>query len=351
MTSIERKEILDDFLEKWNYENVESMTLEDYVGIGNKETFCQWVETKTRTLGSIKGLPGSIKFGIYERKNPKREPKYYTNDDKYSWSKSYSGNRKDVFQQIKNDILKIIQLSEVGNFKEIDDIRLSDMFKWKIAFLYSNERLIPIYKREALEKIGNNFGLVTSKKTKVSDIQNAMISNKPAKLDVYQYMWNLYERFGSDKEKKENSTDSQHRKKRTTRKGTTNRNTNSQNRKTAGSYIAEQIHNKIQKELQSFLVGKYGKQNVILEENYIDVKLFQPDFINFYEVKSASYASECIQQAVGQLMSYYFYDSDERIKNLIVVGQYPANEEDLKFINFIKSIIKINIDYLHISIK
>ncbi|MBK8396303.1 MAG: hypothetical protein IPL26_13850 [Leptospiraceae bacterium] len=42
------------------------MQLQDYVGLKNKDAFCQWVETKTRLLGSIKGLT-SIKFGIYER--------------------------------------------------------------------------------------------------------------------------------------------------------------------------------------------------------------------------------------------------------------------------------------------
>ena len=56
--------LLDEFLKRWDYDTVKKLTLADYVGLGNKDTFCQWVETKTKILGSIKGSP-SIKFGIY----------------------------------------------------------------------------------------------------------------------------------------------------------------------------------------------------------------------------------------------------------------------------------------------
>lgn len=54
MTINELKELLDNFLDRWTIENVQNLTLQEYVGLGNKDTFCQWVETKTRMLGSIK---------------------------------------------------------------------------------------------------------------------------------------------------------------------------------------------------------------------------------------------------------------------------------------------------------
>jgi vacuolar-type H+-ATPase subunit C/Vma6 len=70
----ELKELLDEFLNRWTIENVQNLTLPEYVGLGNKDTFCQWVETKTRMLGSIKGMT-SIKFGIYQRKDLTKKPK------------------------------------------------------------------------------------------------------------------------------------------------------------------------------------------------------------------------------------------------------------------------------------
>lgn len=135
----QHEELLNEFLDRWTIENVQNLTIQEYVGLGNKDTFCQWVETGTRMLGSIKGMT-SIKFGIYERKDPQKEPKKYKNDDRYSWLQRYGDNRETVFKNIKCDIIKIIQLSEVGKFEQIDNIPLPDLFKWKVAFLYSNEK-------------------------------------------------------------------------------------------------------------------------------------------------------------------------------------------------------------------
>ena len=202
MTINELKELLDSFLDRWTIENVQNLTLQEYVGLRNKDTFCQWVETKTRMLGSIKGMT-SIKFGIYERKDPTKRPKNYKNDNQYSWLQRYGDDRKTAFENTKRNIIKIIQLSEVGKFSEIDNILLPDLFKWKVAFLYSNERLIPIYKRDVLFKIANHFGLKTNQGTPISEIQNVMMLNKPAHLNVYAFMRQLYNQFGDNEDKNE----------------------------------------------------------------------------------------------------------------------------------------------------
>lgn len=347
----ELKELLDEFLNRWTIENVRNLTLQEYVGLGNKDTFCQWVETKTRMLGSIKGMT-SIKFGIYQRKDPTKKPKNYKNDDQYSWLQSYGDSRKIAFENTKNDIIKIIKLSEIGKFSEIDNILLPDLFKWKVAFLYSNERLIPIYKRDVLFKIANHFGLNTNRHTRISEIQNVMMLNKPAHLDVYAFMWQLFNQFGNNEDRKEIvGMNGQKKERRITRQATNERNTAPQIRTVTRSYIAEQKHNKIQEALVEILSTKYGKENVVLEENYVDIKLIQPSFINFYEVKSSSYASECIKEALGQILLYSFNDTDKRPKKHIIVGQYPTTENDKKYINFLKQNLKLEFDYLNVEIE
>ncbi len=80
------------------------------------------------------------------------------------------------------------------------------------------------------------------------------------------------------------------------------------------------------------------------------MKLVLPDEIVFYEVKSASYASDCIEEALGQVLGYVFNDKDNRGKRTVVVGQYPPNESDKKFIEYIKSLLNIEFDYEHIEI-
>ena len=351
MTINELKELLDEFLDRWTIENVNNLTLQEYVGLDNKDTFCQWVETKTIMLGSIKGMT-SIKFGIYERKDSTKKPKNYKNDDKYSWLQGYGDSRKNAFENTKQDIVKIIKLSEVGQFEKINNVELPNLFKWKVAFLYSNERLIPIYKRDVLFKIANHFGLQTSRNTTISEIQNIMMLNKPANLNVYEFMRQLYDQFGENEDKKEIVGEgNRKRARRTTRKATSGRNTNTQIRTVTRSYVAEQKHNKIQEALEALLIKEYGKKNVILEENFVDIKLIQPDYISFYEVKSSSYASECIKEALGQILLYSLNDTDKRIKKHIVVGQYPATGNDRKYIDFLKRNLKLEFEYINIEIE
>ena len=43
----------------------------------------------------------------------------------------------------------------------------------------------------------------------------------------------------------------------------------------------------------------------------------QHDYLGFYEVKSSSYASDCIREALGQVLFYSSQDQDERIKKLV----------------------------------
>ncbi|TYA78395.1 hypothetical protein [Seonamhaeicola marinus] len=346
MTNIELNGLLNEFLTRWQIEDIRNMKLNDYVGTGNRDTFCQWVETKTRILGSIKGMT-SIKFGIYERKKPNKKPKNYANGKKHSWLRAYGNNENEVFENIKSDILQIIKYSENGNFNKIDDILLPDLFKWKVAFLYSNERLIPIFKRDVLFSIGKHFGLTINRQITISQIHEKMILYKPFNKSVYDFMFELYERFGKGEDKLEIEKEKNIRK----RKGTTKRNTKPQIRTTSStSFIVEQKHNKIQEALKEKLSTKYGEENVILEENYVDVKLLQPDYIGFYEVKSSSYASQCIREALGQVLQYSFCDTDTRKKKIIVVGQYPANDQDLGYINYIKEKLNLDFEYLNISI-
>ena len=226
------------------------------------------------------------------------------------------------------------------------------MFKWKVAFLYSNERLIPIYKRDVLFKIANYFGLKTDRHTTISENQNVMMLNKPAHLNVYAFMRQLYDQFGDNEDKNEivGST-TRKRQRRTTRRAANGRNTTTQTRTVTRSYVAKQKHNKIQEALVKLLSDKYGKDNVILEENYVDIKLIQPNYIGFYEVKSSSYASECIKEALGQILLYSLNDTDKRPKKHIVVGQYPTTNNDKKYIDFLKQNLNLEFDYLNVEIE
>jgi len=193
-------EIINDFLRRWTEDNVKNMTLDEYMNVGNKDTFCYWVETKTRILGSIQGST-AIKFGIYERKNndSAKKDKRYIHDDKHTWLSGYGENKETAFNNLKEDILKIINCSKNGDLTEIDKINLSPMFKWKIAYLYNNERLIPIFSREVLEKIANHCDIETNNKTPISEFQKLIMSKKPNNLNEHEFMKQLYDKYAKKK--------------------------------------------------------------------------------------------------------------------------------------------------------
>ncbi len=67
MTNDEKQKLYRSFQEKFPKDRLSSMTLEQYTGIDNKDTFCYWLEHATQELGSIKGRNAS-KFGIYRFK-------------------------------------------------------------------------------------------------------------------------------------------------------------------------------------------------------------------------------------------------------------------------------------------
>ena len=69
---IEKQQLWDSFLARWPRERLSNMTLSEYVSINDQDTFTYWLETKTRSLGSIQGNT-SAKFGIYKRGSDGKE--------------------------------------------------------------------------------------------------------------------------------------------------------------------------------------------------------------------------------------------------------------------------------------
>lgn len=342
--AIESRKVLDGFLKRWSVDKVKSMTLEEYVSTGNKDTFCQWVETKTKLLGGIQGM-NSSKFGIYKRGDSLKRPKNLVSDSIYSWQKYYGINREDAFENIKEEILQIIEYSQKGQFEKIDNVHLTSIVKWKIAYLYSNERLIPIFKKSILQKIASSYGMRVNKATKHSEMQKVMISSKPVSVSIYDHADYLYIKYGkmAKKEKVEIP-------KNRNRTPVESKSTTEQIRKGSKSYVASQKHNLIQIKLKDLLEEIYGVGSAVLEKNYVDVKVVLQNEICLYEVKSSAYASDCVKEALGQILFYACHDADERRKRLFVVGQYAPTEKEIEYINFIKKNLNIEFDYINVSL-
>lgn len=129
----------DEFLNRWSITAMKELTLEQYIGIDNKDTFAYWLEHKTSSLGSIKGGDSS-KFGIYLRKKaPEGNKTHVLHGERYTWVKRFGDTEDKAFRNIKSLMLAVVSSIQKGDTKAIEDIKLADTLKWKIAFLYQSK--------------------------------------------------------------------------------------------------------------------------------------------------------------------------------------------------------------------
>lgn len=202
--------ILEQFLAEWPLERVERMTLDEYTNV-DKTSFCHWLESITHDLGSIWG-GSSFKFGIFKRADTSKvETRVaYKSEGEYAWVGKYGNTKEEAFEKIKSIIVDVINFSRRKEFEEIDKIDLGTAYKWKIAFMYSNQSLLPIYKEEMLRNIINSRGLKVEKS--FYKLQQVLLDQKPTDLDVINYATQLLEEIEPVKEpvgKKENESTTQ----------------------------------------------------------------------------------------------------------------------------------------------
>lgn len=155
MSEQEIQNLWDQFLSVWSIENVQKMTLEQYIQVGSKDTFTYWLEHMTRPIADIRGGDAS-KFGIFHRRDQqdKENGRGRIYDNEYCWFQKFGNTKEEAFKTIKHNILNVINAVTNNDLEEILNIPVSEMFKWKIAFLYQNQRIpqiISIFSKEMLD--------------------------------------------------------------------------------------------------------------------------------------------------------------------------------------------------------
>ena len=175
----EKRKILNEFLAEFPLETLSKMQLEKYTNLNRSDSFCYWVESKTYELGSIWG-GSSYKFGIYKyNEKPKDTRERFMCDDTYAWYTKNGNTAEEAYTLVRSEIVKIANHARNGEFEAIDGITtFGDVFKWKIAFLYSNEQLIPIYNRTMLEKASAKFGMDNPNDKSIPEMQRFLLEKK-----------------------------------------------------------------------------------------------------------------------------------------------------------------------------
>lgn len=175
----DKRKLLNDFLTAFPLETLSEMPLDKYTNLNRSDSFCYWVESKTYELGSIWG-GSSYKFGIYKYKEkPKDTRERFMCDDTYAWYTKNGNTTEEAYALVRSEIVKIANHARNGEFEAIDSITtFGDVFKWKIAFLYSNEQLVPIYNRTMLEKASAKFGMDNPSNKSIPEMQRLLHEKK-----------------------------------------------------------------------------------------------------------------------------------------------------------------------------
>lgn len=186
MTTVEKNELLKKFLKKWPIDKLEKMTLEEYTN-HNKNSFTYWLEHETEPLGSIRG-GGAQKFGIYAANNARNDKTCIGNND-YAWCKKYGDSQEKAFIEVRDKVLSIATCARENKWEDIDKIKFGEATKWKIAFLYSDKKLIPFFnKKDWLIPIAERLGFASdAKKEKVSKLNIFILSKKETNQDLFDF--------------------------------------------------------------------------------------------------------------------------------------------------------------------
>lgn len=186
MTTVEKNELLKEFLKKWPIDKLEKMTLEEYTN-HNNNSFTYWLEHETEPLGSIRG-GGAQKFGIYAANNARNDKTCIGNND-YAWCKKYGDSQEKAFIEVRDKVLSIATCARENKWEDIDKIKFGEATKWKIAFLYSDKKLIPFFnKKDWLIPIAERLGFASdAKKEKVSKLNIFILSKKETNQDLFDF--------------------------------------------------------------------------------------------------------------------------------------------------------------------
>ena len=111
------EKLREQFTKRFTITKIENMDKDGYVegkvinGRPDENTFCYWVEWKTRDLGRMQGARAD-KFGLYVDKDTQQ----------YKFIKRF-GNEDEAFDFLKNEIIRLITIAGSKNLEEIKKIR------------------------------------------------------------------------------------------------------------------------------------------------------------------------------------------------------------------------------------
>lgn len=182
----ELERLRQEFVETFTIARIRDMDKDDYVegrivnGEIHRDTFCYWIEWKTRDLGGMRGGTAR-KFGLYVDRE----------SQEYRFAKRFE-NEDQAIQCIREEIIRLIELGEGKDLRNIRKINLSPMFKGKILFLYFPSDFINIFSKKHVDYFLKRIGAYQeSKNLHLIDKRERLVDWKNS--DMVMREWNMFE--------------------------------------------------------------------------------------------------------------------------------------------------------------
>jgi 5-methylcytosine-specific restriction protein B len=132
------------FLERFPASGLGDLTLEQYsLGLEPMEnSFCYWLEFKTKELGSIQG-GSAFKFFVFFNKEGKN----------FRFAERFK-TKEDAFSSVKSGILELVGIGKEGRFAECENVppfNTMAVIRGKILNMYFPEQFLPIFSLDHLK--------------------------------------------------------------------------------------------------------------------------------------------------------------------------------------------------------
>ncbi len=181
--------IINQFQETWSPSRLANIALKDFV-LANENGWCASIETTLKALGiTCGGSP--IKFGINQYQEKYKLQKGQQKNQHYYWASKYGASSKQAFKIIKERLQQILQFASDNDLIAIDLIDFSSSIKWKVAYLYASQSIIPIFSKKALEKAAFKTGLYPNKQYSIAHLQEHLLKKKPTNIEMWVYAQKL----------------------------------------------------------------------------------------------------------------------------------------------------------------
>jgi len=93
----------------------------------------------------------------------------------------------------------------------------------------------------------------------------------------------------------------------------------------------QHLHNELMRRLYYQLCQQFGEENVGTENHIgtkkIDVVAKTGDGYNIYEIKTDKEPRGCVREAMGQILDYAFFECEDVIHKMVIVGVTPETKE------------------------